>query len=267
MWRLEDTEVPERMDLVADETSRGIGGLAFSPDGDLVIAGATDGSAAKVWDVSPTGDAEVLGLVTTGAYDDVAFLPDDRLIAVGEDRRLHIVDLASGAVGQPFGPPSTGRPFEVSPDGSAVAVPLGDESRIGARPRLERGGVAAWEIATGRELFHVLEIGQEVDDVAWTSDGRFLAALGRQDGHRVTVVDRRGVIVSSLPVDAEGFRFGPTDDSLAVVEHTASGALVRDLGLAAGRGDEDDRDRSDRDRRVRPRGRSLRRRFRPAGHL
>ena len=57
---------------------------AFSPDGTRVLAGSDDTDAGvKIWDVGPTGDAELANLATPDGQGGVAFLPDgQRLVAL-----------------------------------------------------------------------------------------------------------------------------------------------------------------------------------------
>ena len=68
---------------ISASTSGGLVGVAFSPDGSRLLGGDIGVTAARVWDVSPAGSAEVRNV--RGAHDahGVAFGPDGRLFTVG----------------------------------------------------------------------------------------------------------------------------------------------------------------------------------------
>jgi DNA-binding SARP family transcriptional activator/WD40 repeat protein len=228
VWTLDGDVLAERFELAAEETGRGIDGLAFSPDGTLLAAGAVDGGAVKVWDVGPGGDAEVLNVASTG-FNDVALLPDGRhLLAVDPQARLRLFALADGTAGPPIGPPldqsAFGRSFELSPDGSTVAIPLG------------RDGAAGWDVPTGQQRFHATAIGV-VDDVAWAPDGRSLAVT-TEGGTGVTIIDAAGRVERSLVGDdgvtALAARFDPSGRFVAWVEESTDGARIRVWDRVAG---------------------------------
>jgi WD40 repeat protein len=140
-------------------------------------------------------------------FGDVAFSPDSRrLIAADDTGRIRSWDLASGAPSPAFGPRVGQHTFELSPDGTTLALPL------------YLNGVGAWDVATGRQAFHA-RVG-DVDAVAWAPDGQRLLASVHGRGAHTLVLDRQGSILSQLidperPSYAAGF--DPSGRFVAVV--------------------------------------------------
>ncbi|HEX2032093.1 MAG TPA: hypothetical protein VHL78_11975 [Actinomycetota bacterium] len=78
-----------------------------------------------------------------------------------------------------------------------IAIAASPDGRLIATP----GPTAAvWDAETGERAFSV-EAGDGVEDLAWSPDGRVLAAVGF--GGAATIVDRSGASVTSLPHDRE----------------------------------------------------------------
>jgi WD40 repeat protein len=207
VWEIGRGGARELLSLSARETRAGIFGVAFSPDGTQVMAGAADTTGGvRIWDVGPTGDAEWANLRAPGWEGDVEFMPDGRRVAASSAfGSVRIWDLETGqtrralrTIGPPGDPDVSGwlaePSFDVSPDG-AIAIAYSD------------GTVRAWD-ATGKELFTVTDPAG-VFAVDWSQDGRLLL-IG--DGYGSTrIFDRSGRNVGTLqehraPVTIEGTR-------------------------------------------------------------
>ena len=181
-----------------------ITGVAFSPDGTRVMT-RSETRVMDVWDVGPTGDAEVANV--TDAAELVSFLSDGRHVTTsGQDGSLGILDLETGEqVRRPtrwFELPrgsfsSYEFSYDFSPDGRSVAI-----------HSYTRGTMTVRDVATGAELF----TGDAWFD--WSPDGRF-AAVGAHIPHSIVIVDSSGRQVGLLEEagftfsDLEGLRFGP----------------------------------------------------------
>jgi WD40 repeat protein/DNA-binding SARP family transcriptional activator/class 3 adenylate cyclase len=188
VWEIGKRGARELLSLSAHETRAGIFGVAFSPDGTQVMAGAND--VTKIWDVGPTGDAEWANLPGPHWAGEVEFMPDGRRVAASSAfGSVGIWDLETRRALRTIGPP--GDPdvsgwlaepsFDVSPDG-AIAIAYSD------------GTVRAWD-ATGKELFTVTHPAG-VFAVDWSPDGRLLLTADWYGSTRI--FDRSGRNVSTL---------------------------------------------------------------------
>jgi WD40 repeat protein/ABC-type branched-subunit amino acid transport system substrate-binding protein/DNA-binding SARP family transcriptional activator len=143
--------------------------LAFSPDG-VRVATASEGSEdpIRIWDVR-SGSL----LRTLAGHQDVvwsvAFSPDGaRLVSASRDGTARIWDAASGASILTLPGHGTLVSAIFSPDGRRVATG-------------NRDGISQlWDAATGQELQELTgtEVGEGVDSVAFSADGRYLVVRG-----------------------------------------------------------------------------------------
>ncbi|HKA69804.1 MAG TPA: BTAD domain-containing putative transcriptional regulator [Actinomycetes bacterium] len=188
IWRVGAGPARQLLSLSAPEGAGG--GVAFSPDGTQLMGA---GAGVRIWDVGPAGDAEwanLPGPVGGG----VEFMPDGRRVAAGSGwGSVTVWDLPTNAIdtiGRRAGASGWGvaPPFDVSPDGKAVAITGPDTT------------VRAWEAATGRQLFTITHP-LPVLAVAWSPDGTHLITAG-QDG-KARITDRLGRTIRTLPA-AEG---------------------------------------------------------------
>ena len=200
VWELREQA---RLFSFAAEGATAYHDVAFSPDGGSVVATDRDG-VARIWDVGPQGGRE-WAVLRTRAGTDVGILADGRAFSVGR-RSLLVTDPATGRA-VPFGPTHESPPipgiwspsFDISPDGSTIAVDDdGLEVRDVATGRLtmpERAAVGRGWSPTGTVLaldpdvgpleVHDLDDGHvsilpgmDSADVAFSPDGRLLAAVG-----------------------------------------------------------------------------------------
>jgi WD40 repeat protein len=173
----------------SQETSRGggLGGVAFSPDGQQVMTGAGAITAVTIWDAAVTGGGE-----WANVFAHPQFTPDSRgLLSREDDGAVVVVSADTGERLSTILPPSR-RDFwgkELSPDGRLLAT-------------LGRRGVTVWEVATGAPRFTVPWRGADwVHAMQWSRDGALLAvsfsAPGR--GGEVVVVDASGAELARLP--------------------------------------------------------------------
>jgi len=182
-----------------------------------------------VWDVGPTGDAEVANV--PDATQIVSFLSDGRHVTTsGQDGSLHILDLVTGEEAhRPIGwfdpPQGLFSDYEFSPDGSSIAVIETGGAGI------PREGLTIRDVETGAEL---LASGPPLD-FGWSPDGRFAASVQPRS---VTIVDSTGRQVGHLEGSfTEGLSFGPRgliavaryDDPVVQIWDRARGEIIADL--------------------------------------
>ena len=234
VWEIGETRVRELWSLSAQETGSWIVGVAFSPDGTRVMAADDRNSVLKIWDLGATGDAEWLNLPAPppGAWQ-TEFMPNGRGLVVGSRlappsgaRAVTIWDLQTGRDLRTIGPPADQfwfQSFDVSPDGSSIALGGGSKAQWGKRPWGGESAVRAWDTSTGEELYH---IGHELDvnDVSFSPDGEYLVTAS-WDG-TAKIVDRSGRVIRVLREDRFAFdeaRFSP-DGRLVATAATIEGS-------------------------------------------
>ncbi|WP_185899722.1 trypsin-like peptidase domain-containing protein [Streptomyces sp. WAC07061] len=163
LWRLDDPEHPETLELPARETPRGAGGsVDFSQDGSRLLRTLTDNtveclngtrpcvpSSADAWEV-PSGRRLPVAadLLPQTGVDEVAFTGDGETVAMTYSPRLKNVqvtvkELATGRTLYAVGPPADAA-YEVSgiKAGGELAVWTGDK-RFYSRPLGRTPGAVA----------------------------------------------------------------------------------------------------------------------------
>ncbi len=97
-----DGGIRELVSFSAQDTSHGLNGVAFSPDGERLMTGDKAITAVKIWDASATGGGEWANVPTepfpSGVqYRTADFTPDSRgLVVSGVDGGAAIWDIESG---------------------------------------------------------------------------------------------------------------------------------------------------------------------------
>jgi WD40 repeat protein len=205
----------ERTTMQERATSAAIESLAFSPDGKVLASTAADGSVA-VWDVPTATLRETFAGHTAPAFDPV-FSPNGKTLYAGSaDGTVLAWDVS--------GRRSLGTTFRFAaasvPASSAVAVSP-DSSLFATSPAPDR--ITIWrsrdEMVVGKLRGPV----GSVKSLAFSHDGRFLAAVGTSPSIVVWNILRRKVVVlrqPGPPADARGMRssavaFAPNDRLVA----------------------------------------------------
>ena len=189
VWQVAEAGARELLELSAQDTRKGITGVAFSPDGTRVLTGDAGITAAQVWDVSIDGDAEVANLPAVEGVNGAArFTSDGRqLVASSADGTVTVWDTQSFTPLRTLGGPGAAVfSLAVSPDDRLVAVARWD------------GTVRVWDMLTGRDAL-TIDPGPTLApymNFAWNPDGDLLAIFAN-DGRtgRATVVDRAGRVL------------------------------------------------------------------------
>jgi WD40 repeat protein len=183
--------------------------LAYSPDGNALAVACKDGTL-MVWDTA-TGHARFACRLHTDAVTDLVYTSDGkRLVTAGEDWTVRVSDAATGKELRAF--VGAGHALALSGDDHLLASrrrdgtvciwhadtgetlwsrALSDKGRLafdpaGNRLAVVRGdSVDIWDRISGECTLHLPRLGGLVLDIAFSPDGRWLAATGF--GKRVEV--------------------------------------------------------------------------------
>jgi WD40 repeat protein len=208
VWQLDEAGPRELFTLSSQDLRPSVGGVAFSPDGTMLLTGQFVDAAIKVWDIGIAGDAEWMNMPALGEGG-LAFAADGSSV------------IASSGDGTVTVWPTTGEggPLVTNHhDGPVVSIDISPDGRWVASGG-EGGSVKVWDRHTGKLRFShdagVPDAGG-VDAVAWGGDG--VLAIARGGGHTV-LVDSEGNEVASLEVEdglsAVALAFSNDGDQLA----------------------------------------------------
>ena len=153
--------------------------IVFSPDGTRV---AKDGPPLVVWDVvtgQPLFEKWVFNSTDSGGGPAaIAFSPDGKTLAAGDALSLQILDASTGSqlkslvdIKNSSAEPATAatRSLAFSPDGQTLAS---------AGPA---NAVTLWTVASGQKAATLTGSAIQINSVAFSADGKYLAGGGAQD--------------------------------------------------------------------------------------
>lgn len=141
--------------------------VAFSPEGDLALAGNSKGYVS-LWDLK-TGRQVGQFAGHKGSVLAVAFLPDGKGFVSGDSGAIRVWDVATGKVTQSLqGHDGAVTSVAVSADGTRLVSGGADKS------------VRVWDLKKGKELHSHQEHGKSVTRAAFVGRGQVLS--GSEDG-------------------------------------------------------------------------------------
>jgi WD40 repeat protein/class 3 adenylate cyclase len=147
--------------------------VAFSGDGQTLLTGSSDGTA-RLWDVNHDGQGDILQGDARGTMM-LAYSPDGRLLAAAGGKMVQMWDVAMGRVISTL----TGHKEDIhciafAPDGKLLACGTGIWY---AGPRVGRAEeIKLWNVSSGREEATLAAGMGRITSVAFSADGRLLAA-------------------------------------------------------------------------------------------
>jgi WD40 repeat protein len=142
----------------------------FSPDGRTILT-ASDDHTARLWDTATQRPLVPAMRHTEGVWVAILSADGDRVLTTCEDGTAHIWDAASGkALCEPMRHNDGWiRAGAFSPDGRMIAT--------GRRDQTAR----LWDATTGKPLSEPMRHDAEVDNVAFSPDGRTVVTAGDSD--------------------------------------------------------------------------------------
>ncbi len=155
--------------------------LAFSSDGKQLAVGRFRG--AEVFNVE-SAKSEFAMEGHAGYVMCVRYSPDGKTIATsGEDGTVRFWNAETGEAG-PKWPPAEYPVMSIafSPDGSLLALALGDETRV-----TQPGPVQVWDIATATKKHDLTEHEKVANSVEFSPDGKYLISTSADE--KVNVYD------------------------------------------------------------------------------
>jgi len=179
VWSLADRLHPRLMSGPLVGHTGPIYGLAFSPDGRILVSSGAD-QAIRVWDLSDPTASRPLGGPVPGPADTVfavAFSPDGRILAAGgADDTVRLYDITTPHQLRPLGAPLTG------PAGNVQTVAFNPTGGVLAAGSAD-GTLRLWNLADPTAPIpldtSLTDLGS-VLHVAFSADGQTLAAGGGQ---------------------------------------------------------------------------------------
>jgi WD40 repeat protein len=157
--------------------------IQFSPDGSKLASGSYD-HEIKLWD---SKDGSLIRALTghTEAVVDLAFSPDGKILAsTSDDKTIGLWNAADGKLIRSLATPEHQQAATFSPDGKRLVTSGRDKPALGellqnllGDSKFNKGvSMRLWDVATGALLQTFSQHENDVNDVAFSPDGKTIVA-------------------------------------------------------------------------------------------
>ncbi len=221
LWSTDGTPERDQVIRLGPPGTEWLHGLAMSPEGRHLAVANPDGTVtvlrlAKPGEVFEPKSPPLLKALAghTSPVVSVAYSPDGRLIASGDDTGVRIWDAAAGVVRHVLSAPNSGAKtytaLTFSPDGKFVLAALS------ALPNTTKNPIAVWDAATGKPAGTLEGHSGAVWSIAFSPDGKALVSAGNDATIRWWDFEKRSELRSAP---------APTGQFVRSVAAAASGHL------------------------------------------
>ena len=239
-------DVATSKELVRVDHADLVTSVTFSPDGRYLATASYD-NTARIWDLA-TGGEEISRMIHEEPVNEAVFSPDGKYLATAsQDNTVRVWDPYSTDEFVDLFHPDV-RTFAISPDGEYLATASGDGlievwdpqsgkevSRMmhGANvlaaafspngKYLATGGVDStvrlWDVTSGEEVAHASFPDLSIEDVVFSSDGKYFAAAGTTTVRVWATTDEEVIgkkVVELRPPWVNDLEFSHDGDYLAI---------------------------------------------------
>jgi len=179
LWNIETGQIQRTL----QGHSRNVWDVKFSPDGNTLASGSFD-NTVRIWNVT---DGKLLHILTkhTEAIVSLAFSPDgQKLVSTSDDKTIKLWDTNNWNLIYSLQVPEHSQAADISPDNKLLVTGGRDKTALGeflqnifGDSEYNKGvSMRLWDVQTGRLLQTFSKHCNDVNDVSFSPDGKWIAS-------------------------------------------------------------------------------------------